>query len=95
MRWQAPHRGVGRLKDWFSLAYLHIRLSPPNGTVKFDGVATRQVGGSRLLWSSPEALENCIQNKLGEEPIGPKTRERFSTVGPVVKGGPRSVYAPR
>jgi uncharacterized protein (TIGR03000 family) len=35
------------------VAYLHIRLSPPDGTVNFDGAATRQVGGSRLFWTPP------------------------------------------
>jgi uncharacterized protein (TIGR03000 family) len=35
------------------VAYLHVRLSPPHGTVNFDGVATKQVGGSRLFWSPP------------------------------------------
>ena len=35
------------------IAYLHIRLSPPDGTVNFDGVATRQVGQSRLFWTPP------------------------------------------
>jgi len=35
------------------VAYLHVRLSPPDGAVNFDGVATRQVGGSRLFWTPP------------------------------------------
>jgi uncharacterized protein (TIGR03000 family) len=35
------------------VAYLHIRLSPPDGTVNFDGVATKQVGQSRLFWTPP------------------------------------------